>query len=78
MRYEKHLNMKERAAQGKTLWQAFLKVRSKAQTRKSRRKLIKNKLGPETKGGTEYNKGDDPEYQTDRDELGEYDFWGAV
>ena len=78
MNYEKHLDMKERASQGKTLWKAFLNDQTKGLERESRRKKIKSKLGPEKKGWTKYNKGDDPEYQTDRDEYGFYDFWGAT
>ena len=76
MRYEKHLDMKERESQGKTLWNAFLKDQSKQWKRKSRRKQIKNKLGPEKKGGREYTKNE--ETSTDTDEFGYYDFWGAV
>ena len=70
--------MKARKDQAKTLWRAFLKDRADALKQKSRRKLMTARIGPETKGGREYWKGDDPEIQTDRDEVGEYNFWGAT
>ena len=78
MRYEKHLDMKTRSKQAKTLWQAFLKDQVKGQKRKSRRKYVKNTRGAETRGGKEYRQGDDPNFQTDYDELGTYDYWGAT
>jgi len=66
-----HLNKTEREKQGKRLWRAFLKDQAKVLKMKSRRRQIQGGKGKE------YWKGDDPEYQTDRDEFGTYDFWGA-
>ena len=77
MRYEKKNDKKEIIHQGRKVFAAFLRDRIRAKKIRTRRFLVTNIYGAEKHGGGWVQPGDDPEYATDRDEYGSYDFWST-
>ncbi len=72
--YAVHRSKLERATQGRTLWQAFLKNQVKTLIHGSRRKQLGNK----PTGGSKVDERNQADRRTDNDEFGAYDFWGAT
>ena len=60
------------ASDDRNRWNSFLRIQTRLQELKSRRKLNQNKYGSEKKGGRTVWLGDKPDYQTDHDEVGSY------